>query len=138
MAKKRTDNKFKNANIGALRRNYARYCPRYEERLNMNRIEVDVINKDGSVSIRKGVRFKCDQCGELVNTTNYNIDHIEPVIEIGKTIDDYTLDEFLERLDCELSNLQILCKPDHCAKSKQENELRKQARKQQKELQKCQ
>ena len=53
------------------------------------------------------------------------IDHIEPVIEFGKTRSDYTIQEIYERIDCDIENLQRLCKECHKQKTKDEKVKRK-------------
>jgi hypothetical protein len=61
----------------------------------------------------------------------YAVDHIEPVVPVGKsspqipvTTGAISWDEWLERLMC--GALQVLCNPCHSIKSKRENHERKQ------------
>lgn len=81
--------------------------------------------------------YKCDECGQEVPPTvfdeekrkrvkNIFVDHIEPIIDpaIGFT----TWDECIERMFCDSSNLQLLCKQCHSAKSQEEIEVVKKRR----------
>lgn len=81
--------------------------------------------------------YKCDECGQEVPPTvfdeekrkrvkNIFVDHIEPIIDpaVGFT----TWDECIERMFCDSSNLQLLCKQCHSAKSQEEIEVAKKRR----------
>lgn len=58
--------------------------------------------------------YLCAQCKEENSSKDVQVDHVEP---IGPT---KTWDEFIERLFCEKDNLQVLCKPCHKKKTKEE------------------
>lgn len=51
------------------------------------------------------------------------MDHIKPVVDPKKGFT--TWDDFINRLYCEESNLQAICKGCHSAKTRQEKECRK-------------
>jgi 5-methylcytosine-specific restriction endonuclease McrA len=79
----------------------------------------------------KGV-YLCAGCKEEVPVTvkkdgkrirNVFVDHINPIVDpaLGFT----SWDDYIERMFCEESGLQVLCKSCHDAKSKEENERRK-------------
>ena len=81
--------------------------------------------------------YKCDECGQEVPPTvfdeekrkrvkNIFVDHVEPIIDpaVGFT----TWDECIERMFCDSSNLQLLCKQCHSAKSQEEIEVAKKRR----------
>jgi len=57
---------------------------------------------------------------------NIFVDHIVPIIDpaVGFT----TWDECIERMFCDSSNLQLLCKDCHSIKSREEIEIAKQRR----------
>lgn len=62
----------------------------------------------------------CDECGKNSPMYTSEVDHIDPVTPImisGKVM---SFSMLFERTFCDLSNLQILCKDCHKAKSKQE------------------
>lgn len=86
--------------------------------------------------------YKCDCCGEEVPPTifdedkrkrvkNVYVDHIIPIIDpaVGFT----TWDECIERMFCDSSNLQLLCKKCHSEKSQEEIEVAKERRRRTKE-----
>lgn len=87
------------------------------------RYELDKFNKDGSLSKQRDVYYKCDICGG--GSKKPEIDHIDPVIEIGKSRKDYTLDEIVKRIDCDIENLQLLCEACHKEKTSNERKVRK-------------
>jgi len=96
--------------------------------------------------------YKCPNCGTRIYTgasdKNYekmlledpklqrgkeskmlNLDHIDPVVPIGRTTKEMTLDELAPRVYCHESNMQYICKnPCHRDKSAEEATLRKEAR----------
>ena len=55
--------------------------------------------------------YKCDECKKAHPKKQVQVDHI---IEVGKF---ETWDLFMERLFCDVSNLQILCKACHLIKT---------------------
>ncbi len=77
---------------------------------------------------RGGKLYSCQTCSNLSNASGVNVDHIDPVVDIGKTYHDYTWDELVGRLWCDTDNLQVLCKQCHKKKSKDESNARRQAR----------
>lgn len=77
---------------------------------------------------RGGKLYVCASCGNVCNSNNTNVDHIVPVVPIGKTYNDFTWDQLAARLWCDKSNLQVLCKKCHKKKSKEEASARRKAR----------
>lgn len=86
--------------------------------------------------------YRCDCCGLEVPPTIYDedkrkrvknifVDHIEPIIDpaVGFT----TWDECIERMFCDSTNLQLLCKACHTVKSQEEIEVSKERRRRTKE-----
>jgi len=83
-------------------------------------------------NIRRGW-YLCAGCTEEIPTTleerdksgnrikNVYVDHIDPVIDpaVGFT----SWDDYIDRLYCEISNLQVLCKWCHDFKSKKERAI---------------
>jgi 5-methylcytosine-specific restriction endonuclease McrA len=75
-------------------------------------------------------KYKCESCGKIGGPKTIAVDHVHPVIEITGFKD---WDTFIERLFCEVSGLQILCKdPCHNAKTKAENKARRLSKKEKK------
>lgn len=82
-------------------------------------------------------QYQCDCCKKIVPPTYFDedrrkrmkgifVDHIEPIIDpaVGFT----TWDECIERMFCNSSNLQLLCKECHTIKSREEIEIAKKRR----------
>lgn len=66
--------------------------------------------------------YKCQLCQKEVGAKEIKIDHIDPVIPIEGFKD---WNEVVDRLFCEESGYQAICKPCHDAKTIAENELRR-------------
>ncbi len=79
---------------------------------------------------RKAVKFwvKCTDCGEMEAKSNVQVDHFEPVIPLDRNFEEMSLDEVVDRVWCEESNLKITCEPCHREKTKLENKERKRIR----------
>lgn len=92
--------------------------------LKRDRIERPYVKKDGSVSSRPRVFYKCVLCEQEFKQPEIQIDHDPPV---GPTPGsklappDLTWDEFISRMFCRPENLKIVCKPCHSRKSKEDN-----------------
>ncbi len=69
---------------------------------------------------RGGKMYQCCKCEEAFKATEIQVDHIEPIVPNGIKQADMTIDEYVSRLFCDVSNLQILCFEDHKLKSKEE------------------
>lgn len=90
--------------------------------------------------VKRGL-YKCAGCGAEVPASvkdengrrkkNIHVDHINPIVDpsIGWT----TWDDCIERMFCELDNLQVLCGDCHEVKSNAEKQIAKERRAQEKE-----
>ena len=92
------------------------YEPR-KEILAEARVHVPMIKKDGTPGLRYNVMYRCAKCQELHEKVD--VDHIKDVGSYfdWPTDDKAQLTEWAERLFCDKSNLQALCRPCHHAKS---------------------
>lgn len=77
---------------------------------------------------RGGKLYTCSACGSVSNISGINVDHVSPVVPIGKRYTDFTWDQLVARLWCDESNLQVLCKKCHKKKSKEEASARRKAK----------
>lgn len=66
--------------------------------------------------------YRCEMCGEEYTSKDMQVDHIKPVVDPTKGFE--TWDKFIDRLYCEGSNLQALCKGCHSQKTKAEKGVR--------------
>lgn len=82
--------------------------------------------------------YKCEGCGAEVPPTvkdgsrrvkNVFVDHIEPIVPVTGWV---SWDSCIERMFCEIDNLQLLCKECHDKKSNEEAALRAKYRKEKK------
>lgn len=79
---------------------------------------------------RKAVKFwvKCAYCGGMEAKSNVQLDHLVPFVPLDKKFEDMSLDDAIDRLWCEETNLNITCEACHRAKTKLENKERKRLR----------
>lgn len=110
----------------ALRRVWSLYSPTRKEALEIAKMELTLINKDGSISKRKKFMYLCQGCGKFFDKKEVQVDHIEPVGSVpdwpGNPGD---WEKYIKAVNCEVENLQILCKPCHNKKSAEENAQRR-------------
>lgn len=66
-------------------------------------------------------KYMCVKCKQQVGSRDFHIDHKKPVIPVTG-FDDWN--GFIERLFCNKTGLQLLCKPCHKLKSNKENKKR--------------
>lgn len=72
----------------------------------------------------QGKRYRCESCGVLVERSQKQVDHIEPVVRIGeKWNGDWN--GYRDRLFVTSDKLRVLCKPCHQAKTTKENQGRR-------------
>ncbi len=74
---------------------------------------------------RGGKMWQCNQCFKPLKGKEVLVDHDEPVVPIGMKQADMSLDEYAQRLYCDVSNLQVLCSDCHKEKSYEEAHKRK-------------
>ncbi len=68
----------------------------------------------------------CEECGLIIPTWTTSVDHIQSVIPLNSSMEEMSMDELINNIWCEESNLQVLCDPCHTQKTKEENKIRKQ------------
>ena len=123
--------KDRNAIIGGIKRVWHRH-PRRLEVMKRVRKEEPRYRKDGSKAAKPQVFYICEACGAKAKPgrtaggyPQVHIDHIDPVVPVDTVLDDMTLDRYVERLFCDVSNLQALCSTCHNAKTQAERRLRR-------------
>jgi 5-methylcytosine-specific restriction endonuclease McrA len=94
----------------ALRRAWSKYPVKYQA-LNAARRPSQLEDK------RTKWEYQCNCCNEWFKSVDVQVDHIQS----AGTLTEYEhLPAFVERLFCEVDNLQVLCKPCHKAKTAEE------------------
>lgn len=66
---------------------------------------------------RQKFEYQCKSCGKWFQEKKINVDHIQPAGSLNSAAD---LPGFVERLFCEIDNLQCLCEKCHDFKTKNE------------------
>lgn len=71
----------------------------------------------------------CNVCKKPEAKSYCVIDHLEPLIPLDSSFEEMSLDVVVDRLWCDISNLQAICPDCHLTKTKEERSLRKKKRK---------
>lgn len=111
--------------ISALKRTFSR-SPTVIELLRANRVESEWLKKDGTRAKNNHVFYKCAICGGMFNSNKIQVDHIQPVIPTSIPSRHMDFNMIIDRLFCDRTNLQILCKKDHKEKSIKEKVERRE------------
>lgn len=89
-------------------------------------------------------KYRCAECGKIGPPTlpppegkkrrinNAVVDHIDPIID--PVVGFRTWDEVIERMFCELDNLQVLCHKCHTIKTAEERDVATQRRREEKRM----
>lgn len=117
MKKKRPPYHQGTAIRGALRRAFAR-SPVVTEVKMAGRREIPKYNKDGSRAKKNAVQYSCQVCNQWVASTKVVVDHINPVVSVEDGFQDWNT--FVDRLWCDISNLQRICEFCHQIKTNTE------------------
>lgn len=132
--------------ISAIRRLFS-VSPIKKLVLENSKVPYKATKKDGTVSKAKRVKYKCVVCNKLFDYKEVQVDHEDPVIDIGGWkdwntyvdrmfvgIDFFDEENVTEKMKNEiLSKLSVKCIPCHKAKSAIENKARKRLKKPKKE-----
>ncbi len=103
--------------IAVLRSGTRRYPPKYETLK-----DAYVGQRLNEKTNREGKHYLCALCEGEFPAKEVEVDHIEPVISSkGFT----SWDDYIARLFCDKSNLQVVCKSCHKIKSYNEGQERK-------------
>jgi 5-methylcytosine-specific restriction endonuclease McrA len=95
---------------------------KYKRVKNKARVEKPRLKKDGTISKVKDVNYRCSSCLELFKTVE--VDHKQQVVALFSSTSTMTLSQYIKKVDCPESNLQVLCKQCHKDKTKEENKKR--------------
>ena len=112
-----TDGRLKAFVIAVLRSGTRRYPPKWETLK-----DAYVGQRLNEKTNREGKHYLCALCEGEFPAKEVEVDHIEPVISSkGFT----SWDDYIARLFCDKSNLQVVCKGCHKIKSYNEGQERK-------------
>jgi len=113
-----TEARFRSFVTSALRAASRRWPPKYKA-LKEAFVGRQVNAKTGKMAMH----YKCVACQKLYVASDVQVDHIKPVVDPKKGF--VSWDDFINRIFCEIENLQVLCKPCHKIKTDQEKAERK-------------
>ena len=110
-----TEARYRAFVVGALRSATRRYPPRNAALQNAY-VDKRISKRSG----RLAKHYKCAKCRKLFTSTDVQIDHIDPVVDPQQGF--VSWDVYIARMYCEEDNFQVLCKPCHKVKTKEERE----------------
>lgn len=112
---------------GSLRRVFSR------SELRQQVVQASIIEHTDNSRKKVKTWCRCAECKKPEAKSYIVVDHILPLIPLDKAFDDMSLDEVVDRLWCDIKNLQPLCASCHSAKTKAENKLRRTYKKEKNE-----
>lgn len=71
----------------------------------------------------------CTECGLIEASYLFDVDHVDPLIPLGKSLEDFEWADIVDRLWCDINNLKPVCKPCHREKSRLEMKERRRIKK---------
>jgi 5-methylcytosine-specific restriction endonuclease McrA len=113
-----TDARFRSFVTSALRAASRRWPVKYKA-LKAAFAGRQVNAKTGKLAMH----YKCAKCKKLFVAADVQVDHVQPVVDPKKGFVGW--DVYIDRMFCEIENLQVLCKPCHKIKTDQEKLERK-------------
>lgn len=109
---------------GALRRVFSR------SELRRKILDKSLVKDYSDPSRKRVTRWsKCPECKKMTPTYLMEVDHIENLIPLDKTLQDMEWTEVVDRLWCDERNLKAICEVCHDRKTKAENIERKRFKK---------
>ena len=115
----------------ALRRTFSR-SPAVREVMMLVRRERPWFKKDGSTASKPRVEYLCAKCNKWHMGKDIQVDHAVPVVNPDVGFVDWNT--FIDRLFCDKTNLAVLCKDCHKAKTDHEKALAVERRQRLKDL----
>jgi 5-methylcytosine-specific restriction endonuclease McrA len=112
-----TDGRIKGFITSVLRAGARRWPPKFE-----TLADACVGQKVNWKTGRVAKHYTCNACKQEFTSKDVEVDHISPVVDPSTGFVDW--DTFIARLYCPKENLQVICKPCHKIKSKEERKKR--------------
>lgn len=118
--------KERNLLKGAIRRVFSRS--------ELRRLVIDSSRIDYTDASRPRVKkwSFCPECKKEIPTYLMEVDHVNPIIRPGESLEELSWDTLVERVWCEFNNLKAICKDCHKIKTKAENAERRRLKKESK------
>lgn len=113
-----TDARFRSFVTSALRAASRRWPPKFKALK-----EAFVGRKTNKKTGKLAMHYKCAKCKKHFVAADVQVDHVLPVVD--PKVGFIGWDSFIDRIFCEIENLQVLCKPCHKVKTEEEKSERK-------------
>ncbi len=112
-----TDARFRSFVTSALRAASRRWPVKYKA-LKAAFAGRQVNAKTGKLAMH----YKCAKCKKLFVAADVQVDHVQPVVDPKKGFVGW--DVYIDRMFCEIENLQVLCRSCHAVKTADEKKQR--------------
>jgi len=112
-----TEARFKSFVTSALRAASRRWPPKYKALK-----EAFVARKVNAKTGKMAMHYNCAVCQKLYVASDVQVDHIKPVVDPKKGF--ISWDDFINRIFCEIENLQVMCRSCHSVKTQAEKKER--------------
>jgi 5-methylcytosine-specific restriction endonuclease McrA len=113
-----TDSRFRSFVTSALRAASRRWPPKFKALK-----EAFVGRKTNKKTGKLAMHYKCAKCKKHFVAADVQVDHVLPVVD--PKVGFVGWDSFIDRIFCEIENLQVMCKPCHKVKTELEKLERK-------------
>jgi 5-methylcytosine-specific restriction endonuclease McrA len=113
-----TDSRFRSFVTSALRAASRRWPPKFKALK-----EAFVGRKTNKKTGKLAMHYKCAKCKKHFVAADVQVDHVLPVVD--PKVGFVSWDDFINRIFCEIENLQVMCKPCHKVKTELEKAERK-------------
>lgn len=125
--KKPNNAKERNLIKGAIRRVFSR------SELRKRILDASVVKDYNDPSRKRVTRWgRCAECKKLEPAYLLEVDHLEPIIPVGQTLEDMEWDQVIDGIWCDERKLQALCEICHAKKTQIENAERRRLKKEKK------
>lgn len=122
---KKPDNpKERNLIKGAIRRVFSR------SELRRKALDASIVKDYQDPNRKRVTRWgRCAECGKLEPAYLLEIDHKDPIIPVGETLEEQSWDKVIDSIWCDERKLQALCGTCHDTKTQAENAERRRIKK---------
>ena len=116
--------KERNLVKGAIRRVFSR------SELRRRALDKALVKDYHDPSRKRVTRWgRCAECNKLEPAYLLEVDHQEPVVPIGSSLEEMSWDQIIDNIWCDEDKLQALCKLCHRSKTSIEGQIRRKLKK---------
>lgn len=112
-----TEGRYKSFITSAIRGGFGRFPNKYKA------LKAAFVNrKKNKKTGRLAAHYRCAECKKTHPSKDVQVDHKVPVVD--PAVGFVSWDVYIDRMFCAVENLQVLCKPCHLVKTKEERKAK--------------